>query len=110
MAELIKCRDCDSPYCNGCNMLTLQKMLNAGKFDYLMDEHRSIVKAPESLRPKGEWVWDENAMDWGLGGWICSKCQEKNDNIPANPDIYPSGWVGSHFCPNCGADMRGEKT
>lgn len=54
----------------------------------------------------GRWVWDENAMDWGLGGWICSKCQEKNDNIPAKPDIHPSGWVGSHYCPNCGARME----
>lgn len=54
----------------------------------------------------GRWVWNENAMDWGLGGWVCSECQEKNDNIPAKPDIHPSGWVGSHCCPNCGAKMR----
>lgn len=56
----------------------------------------------------GRWVWDENAMDWGLGGWVCSECEEKNDNIPAKPDIHPSGWVGSHYCPNCGARMDGE--
>lgn len=57
----------------------------------------------------GRWIWDENAMDWGLGGWICSECQEKNDNIPARPDIYPSGWVGSNYCPNCGSKMDGGK-
>lgn len=53
----------------------------------------------------GRWVWNENAMDWGIGGWVCSECKEKNDNIPAKQDIYPSGWVGSHYCPNCGARM-----
>lgn len=55
----------------------------------------------------GRWIWDENAMDWGLGGWICSECQEKNANIPAKPDIYPNGWVGTNYCPNCGAKMDG---
>ena len=57
----------------------------------------------------GSWIWGENAMDWGLGGWICSECQEKNDNIPAKPDIHPYYWVGSHFCPNCGAKMDGKE-
>lgn len=56
----------------------------------------------------GRWEWNENAMDWGLGGWVCSECRAKNDNIPAKPDIHPSAWVGSHYCPVCGALMDKE--
>lgn len=57
----------------------------------------------------GRWIWDEDAMDWGLGAWVCSECQVKNDNIPANSDIHPYNWVGSSFCPNCGAKMDGKE-
>lgn len=60
---------------------------------------------PESLRPHGRWVWYELAMDWGLGGWVCSECRARNDNIPAKPDVLPYAWEGSQFCPNCGAKM-----
>jgi hypothetical protein len=42
MAEYIECRKCDSPYCDGCNTLTLSKMLHARKFDCLLDEHHCI--------------------------------------------------------------------
>lgn len=58
-------------------------------------------------RKRGEWVWDDHAIDWGLGGWVCNNCHARNDNIPAKPDVLPYAWLGSHFCPNCGADMRG---
>lgn len=63
-----------------------------------------------TVQKHGRWIWNENAIDWGLGGWVCSECQEKNDNLPAKPDINPSGWVGSRYCPNCGArmDLKGE--
>ena len=56
----------------------------------------------------GLWVWNENAMDWGIGGWVCSECRAKNDNIPAKPDIHPSAWVGSQYCPHCGSKMDKE--
>lgn len=57
----------------------------------------------------GRWVWNENAMDWGIGGWVCSECRAKNDNIPAKPDIHPSAWVGSQYCPHCGCKMDKEE-
>lgn len=57
----------------------------------------------------GRWEWNENAMDWGLGGWVCSECRAKNDNIPAKPDIHPSAWVGSQYCPHCGCKMDKEE-
>ena len=53
-------------------------------------------------RPHGEWVEvidysDEYEKRWH---YECSKCR----NIP-----YYGGDIGTlHFCPNCGADMRGD--
>lgn len=54
---------------------------------------QDILDLP-SVQPKqdkGEWI------AYHLGAkWICSQCNEKNDSR-------------DNFCPNCGADMRGEK-
>ena len=38
----IECFECDSPYCGGCNIFILTKMLQDRKFNCLMDEHRTI--------------------------------------------------------------------
>ena len=42
MAEYIECRNCDSPYCDGCNIHSLATMLRNGKLECLMDNNRSI--------------------------------------------------------------------
>ena len=42
---------------------------------------------------KGEWLQDR------LVGWLCSSCRE---HIVLDINKY------GKFCPNCGADMRGE--
>lgn len=72
---------------------------------------RMINDAPtiQADRPHGEWIWDNNAVDWNLGAWVCSNCHARNDNIPHSERIIPLRWSGSKFCPNCGADMRKEK-
>lgn len=59
----------------------------------------------------GKWVWNNDAIDWGIGAWVCSECGGRNENIHAakpgtvkaytNPYIY----AGTKFCPNCGARM-----
>lgn len=53
----------------------------------LYEKHRKEVEALE--RKRGEWAED------GIAGWRCSSCGE---------------WSNANysFCPNCGADMRGE--
>lgn len=55
----------------------------------------------------GEWYYNENGRDFGLGAWACSCCDTCNHNIPGNPNINPYIWSGSKFCPNCGAKMDG---
>ena len=71
-----------------------------------------------ALRPKGEWIdhWSEDLQK--LGYRQCSKCK-------AGCQIYEHGtrksdlpWIDGQqytlqrickFCPNCGADMRGDR-
>ena len=54
----------------------------------------------------GKWQWDENAVDWGIGAWVCSECHSTNDNIHAKKDENPLFWKGSQRCPVCGAKMN----
>jgi hypothetical protein len=68
---------------------------------------------PADVRPvvRGRWIWDENGMDWGLGAWICSQCRHRPETTwQTMSDIIPLRWSGSHFCPNCGAEMSDSQT
>lgn len=40
--SLIDCRECDSPYCDGCNIYILATALSKGKFDWMKTEKNSI--------------------------------------------------------------------
>lgn len=74
----------------------------AGASAIHMQEHRHILHIldkiptinPESLRPQGKW-------EIGSDGYYpyCSKCKDE-----------PKNGVMTNFCPNCGADMRGNST
>lgn len=63
----------------------------------------------------GRWVWNNDAMDLNIGAWVCSECGGRNENIhaakPGTDKILMSNpyiWGGSNYCPNCGANMRGD--
>jgi len=43
-------------------------------------------------RPKGEWIYIDN--DWGT--FQCDQCKKHSS-------------INYNYCPNCGADMRGDK-
>lgn len=53
----------------------------------------------------GKWIYNPNANDWGIGGYVCSECSAKNGNLPSGKVASPMVFVGSKFCPNCGARM-----
>ena len=73
-----------------------------------VDVRRIICESPiidaEPVR-HGQWVYDPNGMDFNLGAWVCSECRERNNNLGGMRRINPYQFVGSRFCPNCGAKM-----
>lgn len=61
--------------------------------------------SPDSLRPKGTWVGEADGYADGelvYDVWYCSECNHCIDDGTDNPKMLPN------FCPQCGADMRGE--
>ena len=73
-----------------------------------------VIKPIENLynagyrkQSEGEWRYNPNGMDWGLGAWECSVCHCNNTNLPMDKNINPMRWAGAKFCPNCGAKMKG---
>ena len=89
-----------------------------GAGDNICIDIADINKAPTiEAKPvvHGEWVWDvETHGDPMYGvdedfGYRCSECKVWADEYGVDGDIYeePPTHI-LHFCPNCGADMRGE--
>jgi len=57
MTEYICCRKCDSPYCVGCNLKTLETMLEDGRFDCLMDNNHTINPTADVEKVRhGVWI------------------------------------------------------
>ena len=54
-------------------------------------------------RNEAKWIWGENAIDWDVGAWVCSKCKVPNRNISTDAEVNPNIFSGSNYCPNCGA-------
>ena len=77
---------------------------------------RDIAEADDAEPVRhAKWVWDNDAIDWNLGAWVCSECRHRNENIHAgmpgiNGGVWsnPYIWSGSNYCPNCGAKMEGD--
>ena len=56
----------------------------------------------EPERTKGKWIEEDDGWDGVF--WRCSECNEPFylvDGTPVDNEY--------HYCPNCGADMRGER-
>ena len=70
--------------------------------DYIRRVKNRLHDLPsaQSERKKGRWVHDGYDFPGGVDWIHCSECGKRGVNVPA--DL-------SNFCPNCGADMRGEK-
>lgn len=99
MAEYIECRNCDSPNCEGCNILTLAKMLHDGKFDCLMDANHSVDRFAD-VEPVRHGRWEHLDDDW-FDLWKCTACGEEwtFSYDPTNKDTVVN------YCPDCGATM-----
>lgn len=65
-------------------------------------EHRDrLLSLSEQLRPTGKWI--VNRYD-SRGVCCCDNCFEQFAHVPMDGEGVP--W---NYCPNCGADMRGEQ-
>ena len=96
MAEYIGCRECDSPYCKGCNLKNLETMLCNGKFDCIMNENRCIKSAADvSLVRHGRWEKQS-------GLYSCSECGR---TCPYDVQADVIEYWTCNYCPNCGAKM-----
>lgn len=58
--------------------------------------YNSIKTELEQTRPKGKWIATENE-DMDIVGYYCSCC-----DLPMETEEK------TNYCPNCGADMRGD--
>ena len=87
MADYIKCRNCESPDCKGCNLKNLETMLKNGKFDCLMNGNRCVNPSAD-VAPVRHARWKSYGKNLGE----CSECGEIVS-------------VRSNYCPNCGAKM-----
>ena len=83
MAEYIKCRNCESPDCKGCNIKNLETMLNNGKFDCLMNGNRCVNPSAD-VAPVRHARWKSYGKNLGE----CSECGEIVS-------------VRSNYCQNC---------
>ena len=108
-SKQIGCRKCDSPYCDGCNLKTLETMLEKGKFDCIKDSHHSIKPTADVVEVRhGEWIehrgqsylvhpmkYDENGpILQDYVNYECSECGRTESKKEP-------------YC-NCGAKMDGE--
>lgn len=80
-------------------------MLKVKKVYQMQD---GVLKEFEEVR-HGEWEYDPDGTDWGLGAWKCSVCHGKNDALPINKDLNPYWFACGRYCPQCGAKMRKKK-
>jgi len=89
-------------YCDGENEGNPLAQYNKG----LEDGKKAIEALPPTQpeRKKGEWLPDNNnAYEMRF---VCSCCKESEVVPTIGFTKYKPLW---DFCPNCGADMRGEK-
>lgn len=86
MAEYIECRNCDSPYCDGCNIYSLATMLNNGKFDCLLGNNHSINCSADVV----EVVRCSECQHWGgvTYGFVCRKFSGENTKICMHADDF----------------------
>ena len=81
--------------------------------EYKFQVYEAIEKLPSVTpeRPRGEWIKIRSGDSNFPESIVCSHCNSENSHLDFNEHSEPIGkvFVTSNFCPNCGADMRGEK-
>ena len=70
----------------------------------------SIPSADVKENVHGEWIKIQRGDIDFPESIVCNKCHCENSHLDFNEHDEPIGkiFIKSNFCPNCGADMRGE--
>lgn len=68
---------------------------DGGYFGTILSEVTGELPSAQPKREKGKWIADNHDF------WVCSNCKFPSEAHGAN--------ILYKFCPNCGADMRGEQ-
>lgn len=89
--SLISCRNCQSPYCDGCNLYRLEGMLKSGKLNGIMNENHAVMNV--SVRPDVEAAW---VYRQSTGCEHCSSCGA----------MKPPAYHMNDYCGRCGARMK----
>lgn len=100
MAEYIGCRECDSPYCKGCNLKNLETMLRNGKFDCIMNENRCINTAAD-VAPVVHGRWDDSGRYTFPNGATAVRCTICGCALNES-EYHLCNW---NYCPICGVKM-----
>lgn len=100
MAEYIGCRECDSPYCKGCNLKNLETMLRNGKFDCIMNENRCINTAADVAQVV-HGRWDDSGRYTFPNGATAVRCTICGCALNES-EYHLYNW---NYCPICGAKM-----
>lgn len=77
---------------------------------YLIDAVATIPAADVRPVVRAHWYWDKDGMDWNIGAWRCSACHSRPETWWQGDSNSPRNKSGHYYCPNCGADMRGEES
>ena len=96
--------DAIKSYCNGCDNYNGVRCSSC-MIDYAIIAVDAVLAVDAEPVRHGKWVYDPNANDWGIGGYICSECHVKNNNLPCSNVANPMIFVGTKYCPNCSAKM-----
>lgn len=68
------------------------------------------IDAQPTVERSGYWIYDKDATDWGIGGYRCSECGCRNNNLGISKSPFSvMNFFGSKYCPHCGVKMEGEK-
>ena len=61
---------------------------------------RQMVEEMPTIEERKKGRWKRRVVDSGFNAdWVCSECKYR----------LKTDFVSYNFCPNCGADMRGEQ-